>query len=89
MQQTIRIIEAQEERTDHFRSFAIAESPNDAVRAAVVFDLLHPVAHTRSVVEIQAFGDDTVKRRSSLREPFFGLREPERSGGQAVRFHLC
>ena len=52
MQQTIRIIEAEEERTDHFRSFAVAKSPNDAVRAAEVFDLLHPVALTGSVVEI-------------------------------------
>jgi hypothetical protein len=44
MQQAVIIVETQQDRADNLAFAAVAKAPDNTVRAAKAFDLLHPVA---------------------------------------------
>ena len=48
MQQALLVVEAEQQRADDLGLRAVTKAAHDAIRAAEVFDLLHPVALARS-----------------------------------------
>ena len=75
VQQTHRVVETKEQRTDGLFAFAVTKSADDAIGGAEAFDLLHPVAFAGAVVEIASFRDDAVQSGRGLCEPILCFGE--------------
>ena len=75
MQGAFVVIKAEQERTDLFPSFMIAEPADYTIGAAVILDLLHAVTFAGSVFHVAPFGDDSIERVSNLRQTTLLHRE--------------
>src|SRR5262249_1482502 len=73
MQQTGLVVEAEQERADDVRAFAVAEAPDDAIGAAEILDLLHRRAVGGPVLDVATLGDTAVQSAGAAFEPALGL----------------
>ena len=74
VQQTLRVVEPQQERPHHARAGGIAEPAHHAIHRPGALDLLHPGAVAGAIVEIEALGDHAVHRAARAGEPRAGQR---------------
>src|SRR6185503_13019189 len=73
MEQTIFIIEAEQQRSCDLapfdQAFAVTKAADNAICTAISFYLLHPVAVSKLIRQIPPFGDDAVAAASCRFEP--------------------
>ena len=69
------IVQPEQQRAHDRFSFVVAETADDAVRAAIIFDLLHPATVPGAVGQVAPLGDDTVERGTHAVEPSLGFDE--------------
>src|SRR5262245_18221513 len=78
VQKPILAIGPELELANHRIALVVAETPDHAVRAAIVLLLLHSGALARAIVDIAALGDDAVEHGADVLEPRLCLAQ---SGG--------
>src|SRR5688572_30028529 len=74
MQQTVPVVDAEQERTDDWLLLRVAESADDAIGGAKRLDLLHPRALPGLIRQIHSLCDDSVQARPAALEPLFRFR---------------
>src|ERR1700710_2255515 len=97
MQQTIGIVEAQQDRSGDLAAslcfFGVSKAADDAVGASVPFYLLHALAVASLVRQVKALGDHAVaasasgpKPKRRILEGKAGWREPKKGASRKPAF---
>src|SRR5437588_12927708 len=82
IQQAVTIIESQQQRSDDFPFLRVTKSAHDAIRSALALDLLHGIALTALVPNVQSLGNHAVKIGAGTLIPLAGLLEICRGWGK-------
>ena len=61
MQQTLVVVQAQQQRADHLPFCRVPESADHAISRPHAFDLLHAVALAGSIRDVQTFSNHAVE----------------------------
>ena len=69
MQETVTIVEPEEQGSDHAPLAGVAETPHHAVRRALALHLLHARPLAGAVLEVHALGHDPVERAAGHAQP--------------------
>src|SRR5437588_6964487 len=75
IQQAVTIIESQQQRSDHLAFLGVTKSAHDAIRSALALDLLHGIALTALVPNVQSLGNHAIKIGAGTLIPLAGLLE--------------
>jgi hypothetical protein len=57
IEQSFVIVEAEQQRADHFAALGISKASDDAIGRAVRLDLFHAIANAGAIGQIGSLGD--------------------------------